>query len=215
MQSASPKSDSASAAITPDAVAALHAPNIPADDWQLEADLRQVHRLVEELRRPGRVDEPVALVSAPHLPAPVAAAATKSAEPPAKGNFWAWSLVSLGLATFACGAVLLGWSFAAGRDDLWPLGMPLALAGQAGLIVGLILQLDGLWQSNRRTEKTLGDLDEELGRVRHATTLLSTNRSTSGQSFYAHLAEGASPQLLLADLKGQLDLLAQQMASRR
>jgi hypothetical protein len=136
------------------------------------------------------------------LPAPVAAAATKSAEPPAKGNFWAWSLVSLGLATFACGAVLLGWSFAAGRDDLWPLGMPLALAGQAGLIVGLILQLDGLWQSNRRTEKTLGDLDEELGRVRHATTLLSTNRSTSGQSFYAHLAEGAS-------------LLAQQMASRR
>jgi hypothetical protein len=29
------------------------------------------------------------------------------------------------------------------------------------------------------------------------------------------MAEGASPQLLLADLKGQLDLLAQQMAQRK
>jgi hypothetical protein len=215
MQSASPKSDSAGAAKEADALAALHAPQIPSDDWQLEADLRQVHRLVEELRRPGRVDEPAIALAAPHVPAAPVTHVTKAAEPAAKGNFWAWSLVSLGLATFACGAVLLGWSFATGRDDLWPLGMPLALAGQAGLIVGLILQLDGLWQSNRRTERTLGDLDEELGRVRHATTLLSTNRSASGQSFYAHLSEGASPQLLLADLKGQLDLLAQQMATTR
>ena len=124
-------------------------------------------------------------------------------------------MLALGLALFACGAVLLGWSFAAGRSDLWPIGLPLALGGQAGLIVGLVLQLEGLWQSNRRTEKTLGDLDDELGRVRHATTLLSTSKSASGQSFYAHMAEGASPQLLLADLKGQLDLLAQQMASGR
>jgi hypothetical protein len=51
--------------------------------------------------------------------------------------------------------------------------------------------------------------------VRHATTLLTTTKNASAQSFYAHMAEGASPQLLLADLKGQLDLLAQQMASQK
>ena len=56
----------------------------------------------------------------------------------------AWAILSLGLAVFACGAVLLGWSLIGERDDLWPIGMPLAILGQAGSILGLILQLDGL-----------------------------------------------------------------------
>ena len=64
----------------------------------------------------------------------------------------------------------------------------------------------------RKTEQALSELDGELKTVRHATTLLSTSHSGGAQSFYLHLAEGASPQLLLADLKGQMDLLAQQMA---
>ena len=111
--------------------------------------------------------------------------------------------------------MLLGWSIAARREDLWPIGLPLALVGQAGLILGLILQLDGLWHTSRRTAKALTQLDGELASVRQATTLLSTSHASGAQSFYFHLAEGASPQLLLADLKGQLDLLAQQMATRK
>jgi hypothetical protein len=58
----------------------------------------------------------------------------------------------------------------------------------------------------------LSALDGELKNVRQATTLLSSTQAGGAQSFYLHLAEGASPQLLLADLKGQMDLLAQQMA---
>jgi hypothetical protein len=78
--------------------------------------------------------------------------------------------------------------------------------------LGLILQLDGLWSSSRKTEQALSELDGELRTVRQATTLLSTSYSGGAQSFYLHLAEGASPQLLLADLKGQMDLLARQMS---
>jgi hypothetical protein len=214
MQSASLQPESTA---PPTGLPAAIMPQLPGEDWQLEADLRSVHRLVEDLRRMDRIDRAGPAAHSPHVP-PLAHPAhqhSAATTAPPRGNLLAWTLVSLGLATFACGAVLLGWSFAAGRTDLWPIGMPLALAGQAGLIVGLILQLDGLWHASRRTEQTLGDLDEELGRVRHATTMLSTTKSASGQSFYAHMAEGASPQLLLADVKGQLDLLAQQIASRR
>ena len=210
----------------PAARPALASPKI-ADDWELEADLRGVERLVGSLKRSG-FSGSAASQSQPHA-ARESAASWHGRERPAaadnvddeqqrerpKSYLLAWALLSLGLATFACGAVLLGWSFAAERDDLWPLGLPLALIGQAGLIVGLILQLDGLWSSNRQTAKTLSELDDELSRVRHATTLLTTTKHTSAQSFYAHMAEGASPQLLLADLKGQLDLLAQQMSSQR
>ena len=93
--------------------------------------------------------------------------------------------------------------------------MPLTLAGQVVLIIGLVLQLDGLWQSNRETTNTLDELDEQLENLRHATTLLSTTHSTSAQSFYAHMAVGANSALLMADLKGQMDMLAIQMAKER
>jgi len=203
-----------------------HSPLIE-DDWALDAELRGAQRLVSSLKSSGglakqplAIDTPHAAASGWHARADSAPAERASA---AKGaaavvessrNLGAWAILSLSLAVFACGAVLLGWSLVAKRDDLWTVGMPLALIGQAGLILGLILQLDGLWQTSRKTAEAIHELDDELKHVRQATTLLSTSRTSGAQTFYAHLAEGASPQMLLADLKGQLDLVAQQMAKR-
>jgi len=91
----------------------------------------------------------------------------------------------------------------------------LTLGGQAALIVGLVFQLDGLWRSNREASETLDDVGSQLDELRHATSMLSTTHSSPAQSFYLHLADGASPNLLLADRKGQLDLLASRMADKR
>jgi hypothetical protein len=195
------------------------------DDWALEAELRGVERLVSSLKSSGSLAKQPLAIDTPHATAAGwhasrnAAEQTRGGDPPAVAaespkNVAAWTILSLGLAIFACGAVLLGWSLVAKRNDLWTVGMPLALIGQAGLILGLILQLDGLWQTSRKTVAAIHELDDELKHVRQATTLLSTSRTNGAQTFYAHLAEGASPQMLLADLKGQLDLVAQQMAKR-
>jgi hypothetical protein len=195
------------------------------EDWALEAELRGVQRLLGSLKsRPTASNQPVAVHASHRKPGKWHAAeveatpteeipiARKDAAAQPRGHTAAWLILSLGLAVFACGAVLLGWSIIGQREDLWPLGMPLALVGQAALIVGLILQLDGLSQSTRKTTEALSELDGELKNVRQATTLLTSTQAGGAQSFYLHLAEGASPQLLLADLKGQMDLLAQQMA---
>jgi len=214
----------------------LRTSSLTEEDWTLEAELRGVQRLLGSLKSTGSQspeskaiheshsapsgwhaefssrDQAIQAVDAPL--SPTEAIGIPPADQP-KGHLAAWAILSLGLATFACGAVLLVWSLVAGRDDLWPVGMPLALIGQAGLILGLILQLDGLWTNSRKTATALSHLDGEMSRVRQATTLLSTSRTGPAQSFYVHLAEGAAPQLLLADLKGQLDLLSQQMSSRR
>lgn len=120
----------------------------------------------------------------------------------------AWTLLSLGLLVFVCGVILLIWGNASNRDDLWGLGLPLAIFGQAGLLIGLILQLDGLWQSNRATTTSLGQLDHRLNEVKHATTMLTTTHSAPARSLQAHLAQDASPQIILANLKDQLDMLA-------
>ena len=113
------------------------------------------------------------------------------------------------------GGVLLGWSFVTERTDLWRLGMPFALVGQAALIVGLVFQLDGLWRSNHEATASLDELDEQLAELRRATAQLTTTNTGPSQSFYAHLAERANPHVLWADLKSQLDLLAAQLSERR
>ncbi len=124
----------------------------------------------------------------------------------------AWMILSLGLITFVGGSVCLGWSLLGGRNDLWNLGMPMTLAGQFGLLLGLVLQLDSLWQANRRTADSIDDVGTRLQEINQATMLLQTTSASAGQSFYAHMAAGANPNVLLADLKGQLDMLTMRMS---
>jgi hypothetical protein len=118
-----------------------------------------------------------------------------------------WLSLAVGMTAFASGGLLLGWSIVTGRQDLWAIGIPVALAGQVAMLVGLILKLDRLWHDSRRAAAKLEAVDEQLQEVRTATSLLGTTVGPSS-AFYAHLAGGASPQILLSDLKGQLDLLA-------
>lgn len=198
-------------------------PPMPQEDWQLEAELRYVERLSAAWREAPPLKDsfvlPVEDAEARQSDSARRSRETTSEDEPAgpKLRFagLAWAALSLGVMSFVCGGVLLGWSAVAGRQDLWSIGLPLALGGQAALIVGLILHLETLWQTNRATSQTLQSLDGELSELRHSTTLLTQSRSSPSQSFYLHLAEGASPHLLLADLKGQLDLLSEQMSKRR
>ena len=117
-------------------------------------------------------------------------------------------MLSLGIMAIVCGGVLLGWSVFSQREDLWTIGLPVALAGQVALLLGLVLQLDRLWHDSRRATAKLDRFDEQLHDLKTATTMLGTSHASPGGAFYSHFAGGASPQLLLADLKSQLDLLA-------
>jgi hypothetical protein len=120
----------------------------------------------------------------------------------------AWLVLLTGLMGMACGGVLLGWSLVAARQDLWRIGLPIALVGQIVLVIGLILQMDRIWNDHSHTSAKLDHMDERLADLKSTTALLGTTHSTPAMSFYSHLVGGANPQLLLADLKGQLDLLA-------
>jgi len=129
-------------------------------------------------------------------------------------SFAAWSAICIGLMAFACGGVLLGWSVLGERSELWSLGVPITLVGQVALLVGLCLQLDRLWSENRDTSERLGQLDVQLDDLRQSTRLLGTPYHSASQNFYAHLSEGASPKMLLTDLKGQIDLLTLRMSQQ-
>ncbi len=182
------------------------------DTWQIDDDLRESERLIRQFRiqSPETDFRPsVPLPIPPHsVPKPRQTRRRK------RTPWLSWLALSLGLMTFVCGGVLLGWSFLMGREDLWGLGMALTMAGQAAMIMGLVLQMDGLWQTNRDTTESLDELDDQLHHLHHTTTLMTSSHSDPARSFYTHMSEGASPELLLADLKGQLDLLTAKMADR-
>jgi uncharacterized membrane-anchored protein YhcB (DUF1043 family) len=182
------------------------------DDWELADAVGQVRRF----SRPNVVHTAHAAVPADHArrpPAGPAAAPTAPRSAAPRGGSLAWAVLLAGLGSLVCGSVLLVWSVLAERTELWDLGLPVAIAGQAGLLVGLVLQLERVWQSGREAAVQLGQVQEQLDQVRRSAELLSV-RSSPAQHFYTHLADGAAPQVLLADLKGQLDLLATRMAQR-
>ncbi len=204
------------------------------DDWNISAELQRIRRRFDAS---SAADHPATAVPAPHVnrftidesgrpqgasrhrqPLQTSAAHATNVAPGRKrrrASPLVWCMLSLGLMAFVCGGVLLGWSLATGRADLWSLGMPITLGGQFALLLGLLLQLEGLWEGNRNTVDKLDEVDVRLDDLKQTAALLSSSHSSPAQAFYVHMAGGASPHLLLADLKGQLDLLAVQMAKSR
>ena len=197
------------------------------DDWRLDEDMRAAERWIQKYstHNDGRWESPHQS-QLPHF-----SAHSKAPAEPARSNvepterpkrkrrifsvLTSWLLLSLGMMAFFGGGVLLGWSMYTDRADLWRIGLPLALFGQAGLLLGLLLSLERMWQNNRESERSMDDLDQRVSDLKHATTMLETTNGGSANSFYSHLAHGANSQMLLADLKGQLDLLATKMANER
>ncbi len=119
------------------------------DDWTLQ---QRVHHLQHRLRfdnaaltLPTFHSE---LLSPPIVPNLSASQSNQSAYRSGRaGAFIAWFAITVGTVSFLCGCGLLTWWFIDGSRELWSLGLPLATAGQFGLLFGLVLQLNRLWRS--------------------------------------------------------------------
>ncbi len=193
------------------------APPFDERDWELEQELRSAERLLRSLGV-NRIDrghpplpgsnaeqafvEPARNQAEQHLVKPSVRSTSNST------SIGAWFLLATGLTSGVFGGVLLLWSWFATRPELWTFGLPFALGGQALLMLGLFVQLDYLWQNQRQATATIAEMDYELCELKKSTDEFGSSYGAQSQTFYSHMAEGASPHLLLADLKGQLDLLA-------
>jgi len=204
------------------------------DGWAIEEQLRHAFRVLGPTRSAPTehglpADRPKYRVDAGHgAPAPHvrkktrhsvrrverATAAEMPPEPTSSGGkllgFFVWSVLVLGTMAFGCGLALLGWSSYAGRQDLWAISAPIILAAQIALVVGLVLQLERIWSDNRRAAAKLRTVDRQIHDLKKTTSLLGATHGPSA-AFYAHWAGGAGPDILLSDLKSQLDLLAVKM----
>ncbi|MBN1589960.1 MAG: hypothetical protein JW888_10630 [Pirellulales bacterium] len=194
------------------------------DGWALDEDLKHIGRLLGGSRRSGtqpgsdaklverRFDAAHGTVAGYHYDGRSAKTASGNAHLGASVvGMIAWTMLTLGLMASACGGVLLGWSVVVRRDDLWTVGLPITVAGLLVLVVALVLQLDRLSGDNRQTAARLDQFGNRLLQLRRDATMSASHAHLAGGAFYAHLADGASPQLLLTDLKSQLEVLTQKL----
>jgi hypothetical protein len=191
------------------------------DDWELDEQLQHIGRMLHAGKatkhEPARFDPPQAGPRAGHVHARHRAGKQRKTAR-ARGSastVFTWFVLTLGTTSFACGAILLGWSLATERQELWSVGVPVALAGQIALLIGLVLQIDRLWHDNRKAAAKIDNVDQQIHDLKTTTLLLSAGQGPASATFYSHLAGGAGPQLLLTDLKSQLDLLALKIAQER
>ena len=85
------------------------------------------------------------------------------------------------------------------------MGLPIALGGQVALVVGLILQLDRLWQAHRHAIQKVEHVDARSHQLKDTTAAADAAHDGPRGAFYAHWAGGAGPEVLLADVRGQID----------
>ena len=205
----------------------------PPDDlehWDTDDDMQAADRLAGSIPTSGRspygvIQPPSAMMDAPHpavsgwhatLNQQAAQASLPAGERNAKRrrrSLFAGAVLWLGLAVFICGGGLFGTSIANGRGDLWSVGMPLALVGLVALLIGLVMQVEGLWHSGREILDSADRTDQRLSDIERTIATLDTSHDNPSQALPNHSIAGANPQQLFADLKGHLDLLATQMGN--
>jgi hypothetical protein len=209
------------------------APPFATDDWDQRRRNRELGRkLRHDLGRPkprsaagtlsasnlslqDNLFDELQQVTAPSLYPPAEAELSSyraQSRRPEGGQFMAWLTAFCGAGILGAGLGTISWSLSAGRMDTWNFALGLTLTGQGILIFGLVLIVARLWRNSRYASTKLIDVHAQLGQLQHTADALTTMRS-GAPAFYAELARGASPQMLLANLKGQLDQLASKISS--
>jgi hypothetical protein len=131
---------------------------------------------------------------------------------PEAGQIFAWLVVALGALVLGVGICLIAWSISNNETTHWNVALGLALGGQGGLIFGLVLVVSRLWRNSRFASLKLQEVHARLAELQQTADVLATMRG-GAPAFYADLARGASPHMLLSNLKGQLDQLAVRLGS--
>jgi hypothetical protein len=193
------------------------------EDWRLDNNVRAMRARIDPGRRVASPPNPTSTASAgPQWRIDTAhAKAPPRHKPPRRipsttrrAPTFTNSALLFGLLACMGGAAVLAWAAAESRGDVWNLGVSAIVAGGIVFLLGLVLQLERIWHNGRFAVHKLREIDAHLVDLERTTASLGVTQGATSHTFYSHLAEGANPYLLLSDLKGQIDLLAMNLARR-
>lgn len=187
----------------------IRAPLSTFDTWALDEQLRHVERILSGARFKTEVRPDPTDVASP-VPAPRGALWKKRAKTTAARKAtplrtrMAWTIVGAGAAALAIGICMLCAGALLARARWQSLGLPITLLGQVALLLGMMLQLDLVWQGKRETASKLYRFQKRLGDLEFLAEELAP---TSAEEPPPPVNE----QELLAELKNRLDLLSHRL----
>ena len=121
-------------------------------------------------------------------------------------------MLTLGLIGLLSGVALLAWSMAFDLAEMWKWGMTTTVAAECLLVSALAGMAARLWRHSRRIQAEMQNVDAQLDEIHELTGLLSAGHQSGSQHFYHHFSQVANPHMLVANLRGQIDQLAERMA---
>ncbi|MGL4512891.1 MAG: hypothetical protein ACRCT8_07345 [Lacipirellulaceae bacterium] len=124
------------------------------------------------------------------------------------GQRLAWFVAALGVAMLGLGIGMMATSAFGDRPDLWNPAVGATLAGQGLVIVGLVQLLGHVWTACRQAIVKLSQVHDELRSLRRVADEQAGRHAATAGQFYAELARGAGNEVLLGNLRGQVERLA-------
>ena len=121
------------------------------------------------------------------------------------------SVLTLGALGFSIGIAILAWSASFDLQELWHWGMTTTIAAEGLLIVGLTWMATRLWHNSRRINHELRGVDQQLVDIHKMAGSLSAGQLSASQNYYHHFSQVANPHMLVANLRGQIDQLAERI----
>jgi hypothetical protein len=197
-----------------------------SEEWSTDRRMRRIGR---SLRTPLRLASSENLDGAVHwvdafsiVDDRIPAASTNAAAPVHRSvrgrraselrtQWVAWFALTIGLGLATGGVVLMGMGQFGEFPEFWQWGVGVTLAGQAFLIAGLTRVLMSLWNTSRAADHRVSEMQHELAEVGRTAEAIIAQRAGGPSGFYGELARGASPTMLLANLRGQIEHLATRM----
>lgn len=191
-------------------------PPVRLDDWDWDDGPMAEHAFVPAAMASG--EAPALSVFAPGRDDAEDGWAAEC-HPPSRARQWGSAClrgsVVLGLLAFLAGGAWLSAVALAPHNMAGRIGLLLAVIGQGGLLAGIALLLDRWGRYHRTTAETLARVGREVDRLRSVAADPAAASRAAAQSFYGHLAEHASPHVLLADVQRQLEIVAQRLPPDR
>lgn len=134
--------------------------------------------------------------------------------PAARRTSWLLSLlIAVGVIGFSFGLLALGWSAAFNLSIIWQWGMTTTIAAEGLLIVGLTSMAWRLWRNGRSVNRKLQGMDQQLTAIHELTGSLSAGHLSASQHYYHCFNQVANPHMLMANLRGQIDQLAERVGA--
>jgi hypothetical protein len=174
--------------------------------WDLDEDLRAAEQIARNLRIHARH---AGILSGSDLAPVEKPVPAYEKRPVPRSSLWR-SLLRIGsraglaasFLLFLTAAATAAWSTAHGDFLPWRIEMPLAMAGEAGLVLSLAAYVLGDAHRERAARDVMAHLDEQVRQL---------HERADRRSRRPHSSDAASPHVILAELKSQIERLSEQL----